>query len=76
MVCTEDTRLRLIYEASMRVWNLNCSVLDGVRISGNTYRHRKDLLNARLRAANELYDHSVTCPDCKARLVTRPANVD
>ena len=66
MACSEDFRLRQIYEETLQVWNINRRTLDGPPLSESTYRHRKDLLHARLRAAKELYDHSVSCPDCKA----------
>ena len=66
MECSEDGRLRMIYEAALRAWNINSRILGGPPLSQNTYRHRKDLLHARLRAAKELYDHSVSCPNCKA----------
>jgi hypothetical protein len=29
---------------------------------------RRELINARFKAANVLYDHSVKCPNCKSRL--------
>jgi hypothetical protein len=65
MGCAEDLRLRQVYEAALRAWNLN----RGVRSIDARSRLRKELLSARFKAADDLYDHSVKCPTCKARLV-------
>jgi hypothetical protein len=69
MACSEDVRLRQIHEEVLRLCNINRQVLDGVRLRVAARRHRRDLLNARFKAANELYNHSVTCPECKGQRV-------
>ena len=33
-------------------------------------RFRKELRQTRLKAADELYDHCVKCPNCKSSIVT------
>jgi hypothetical protein len=66
MGCAEDLRLRQAYEAALRAWNLNHSrFFNGVRSIDASSRLRKELLSARLKAADDLYDHSVKCPTCK-----------
>jgi hypothetical protein len=66
MGCAEDLRLRQAYEAALRAWNLNhARFFNGVRSIDASSRLRKELLSARLKAADDLYDHSVKCPTCK-----------
>jgi hypothetical protein len=66
MGCAEDLRLRQAYEAALRAWNLNhSSFFNGVRSIDASSRLRRELLSARLKAADDLYDHSVKCPTCK-----------
>jgi hypothetical protein len=66
MACPEDLRLRQVYEAALRAWNLYHSCcLNGAHSKDANSRLRRELLNARLKAADDLYDHSVKCPTCK-----------
>jgi hypothetical protein len=66
MGCAEDLRLSQAYEAALRAWNLNhSSFLNGEVSIDASSRLRRELLRARLKAANDLYDHSVKCRDCK-----------
>jgi hypothetical protein len=69
MGCVEDLRLRQVYEAALRAWNLNhLTFFNGVRSSDASSRLRRELLSARFKAADDLYDHSLKCPICKAHL--------
>jgi hypothetical protein len=70
MACAEDARLKEIYEKALSAWlNSRLRIFEGVRSSETTFQVRKRLLQSRLKAATDLYKHSVTCPICKA-----PAN--
>jgi hypothetical protein len=65
MACAEEARLRQIYNTALRAWSLQHSKVSNGSHSGES-RHTvpKKLLNARLKAANDLYDHTVSCPSC------------
>jgi hypothetical protein len=66
MTCAEDLRLRQAYEKALRDWNSSRSnVLRGVRSTETSSAFRRQILTARLKAANDLYDHSLKCADCK-----------
>jgi hypothetical protein len=68
MACAEDARLKEIYETALRAWlNSRLRLFEGVRSSETTFQFRKRLLQSRLKAANDLYEHSLTCPTCNAR---------
>ncbi len=65
MKCSEDSRLRQAYEAARREWNNTSSVFEIIP-SGETRKQlRKQLLRARTKAANDLYEHSVKCKMCR-----------
>jgi hypothetical protein len=67
MACAEDARLKEIYETALRAWlNSRLRLFEGVRSSETTFQFRKRLLQSRLKAAHDLYMHSLTCPTCKA----------
>jgi hypothetical protein len=66
MGCAEDLRLRQAYEAALRAWNLSHpSFITGFYSIDASSRLRQELLSARWKAADDLYDHSVNCPTCK-----------
>ncbi len=66
MPCAEETRLRLIYKAAVRAWSLNrYQLTKGVFPVEAVETVPKQLLSARLKAANDLYDHTVRCPSCR-----------
>jgi hypothetical protein len=66
MGCAEDLRLRQAYEAALRAWNLSHpSSINGFYSIHASSRLRRELLSARWKAADDLYDHSVKCPTCK-----------
>jgi hypothetical protein len=67
MACAEDARLKEIYETTLKAWlNSRLRLFEGVRSSETTFHFRKRLLQSRLKAANDLYEHSLTFPTCKA----------
>jgi hypothetical protein len=78
--CAEDLRLRQAYEAALRrppefwwivfrtaaAWNLSHpSFINGFYSIDASSRLRREFLSARWKAADDLYDHSVRCPNCK-----------
>jgi hypothetical protein len=66
MGCAEDLRLRQAYEAALRAWNLSHpSFINGFYSIDASSRLRREFLSARWKAADDLYDHSVRCPNCK-----------
>jgi hypothetical protein len=66
MTCAEDLRLRQAYEKALRDWNSSRSnALRGVRSTETSSAFRRQILTARLKAANDLYDHSIKCAECK-----------
>jgi hypothetical protein len=66
MGCAEDTRLRQAYDAALRAWNLHhSSFYNGVRSIDASSRLRRQLLDAKSKAVDDLYEHSVKCPTCK-----------
>ena len=70
MACAEEARLRQIYNTALRAWSLQHYKVANGSYTGETRQTvPKQLLNARLKAANDLYDHTVSCPSCeKARI--------
>jgi hypothetical protein len=72
MTCAEDARLKQIYETAMSAWlKRRQSFLEGVWSREDRSIVRKQLLQARLEAANDLYDHSLKCQECKASAQSR-----
>jgi hypothetical protein len=70
MTCAEDARLKLIYETALSAWlNSRQRLFEGVRSKETASEFRKQLLDARLKAATDLYEHSRTCPLCKTSIV-------
>jgi hypothetical protein len=66
MGCAEDLRLRQAYDAALRAWNLHhSSFYNGVRSIDASSRLRRQLLDAKSKAVDDLYDHSIRCPACK-----------
>jgi hypothetical protein len=64
MACAEDLRLRQAYEKALRDWNsIRSNAFRGVCSTSSAFR--RQILTARLKAANDLYDHSLKCADCK-----------
>lgn len=64
--CTEDRRLRKAYKTALFAWSLDYSCfINGVYSVEATSGCRRELLDARLKAIDELYDHSVNCEICK-----------
>lgn len=67
MRCSEHLRLRQRYEAALHAWKLHQpDLVNGVYSLDTSRRFRRELLHARSKAANELYEHTVKCPKCKA----------
>jgi hypothetical protein len=72
MTCAEDARLKLIYETALSAWlNSRQKLFEGVRSSETASQFRKQLLHSRLKAADDLYEHTLTCPTCKASANSR-----
>jgi hypothetical protein len=72
MACAEDARLKEIYETTLSAWlNSRLRLFEGVQSSETTFQFRKRLLQSRLKAANDLYKHSLTCPTCNASANSR-----
>jgi hypothetical protein len=69
-MCREEKRLREAYDAALFAWKRHSQFLgSGVYTINARSRLRRQLLDARFKDANDLYDHCVKCPDCKiARL--------
>jgi hypothetical protein len=66
VACSDDARLKQDYDAALRAWNFNqSSSINGVNSIDASSRLRRQLLSARLKAADDLYSHSVKCPVCK-----------
>jgi hypothetical protein len=66
MACAEEERLRQNHNEALRAWRLNHSGrVNGVDSVGSSLPVRKQLLGARLKAANDLHDHAVACPSCR-----------
>jgi hypothetical protein len=66
VMCSEEIRLRNAYDAALSAWKRNRQILgNGVYSIDRRSRLRRELLDARFKAANELYDHCVRCPHCK-----------
>jgi hypothetical protein len=66
MACAEETRLRQTYNTALRAWSLQHSKVANGGYSGESRQTvPKQLLNARLKAANDLYDHTVSCSSCR-----------
>ena len=65
MPCREENRLREVYEAALRAWKFGrLRMFDGGPHPGWS-RLRKTLVAARLEAATHLYNHSVSCEECR-----------
>jgi hypothetical protein len=66
MACAEGVYLKETYDAAFCAWlrSRDC-LLNGVGLPRTTYRYRKQLLQLRLKSANNLYEHSRTCGMCK-----------
>jgi hypothetical protein len=66
MPCAEDLRLRQAYRAAIAAWKSNHpALINGDYSIDDSSRFRREMLNARSKAANDLYDHSVNCLKCK-----------
>jgi hypothetical protein len=66
MACAEENRLRQTYDEALRAWSLSrFRLMNGVCSVETSLMVRKQLLSARMKAANDLYHHSVTCPSCR-----------
>jgi hypothetical protein len=66
MTCAEDLRLRQAYEKALQAWDSSrSSLMRGVRSTETSSARRRQILAARLKAANDLYEHSLKCADCK-----------
>jgi hypothetical protein len=73
VMCPEEVRLGKAYDAALSAWSVwtrkNHVLAIGVQLSDARSRLRRELIDARFKTANDLYDHCVRCPDCKvARL--------
>jgi hypothetical protein len=69
MECPEETRLKQAYYAALSKWDNRQVLANQVQSIDSRSRLRRELLNARLKAAKDLHDHCVSCPHCKiARL--------
>ncbi len=76
MKCNEDARLKGIYDSALRVWRLSReSLASGAYTPAASSRLRKELLAARTRASNELYEHSQQCAQCRKARHPHPMGV-
>jgi hypothetical protein len=66
MTCDEDVRLKAVYDAALCAWLKHRQGLLGGPRRKTTFQLRKQLLQSRWKAAEDLYEHSLTCPICKA----------
>ena len=67
MSCAEHVRLKKIYDEADRAWSRSRELVLSRALSIETsLRFRKELRQTRLKAADELYDHCVKCPNCKS----------
>ena len=74
MLCAEHFRLKKIYDEAEHAWSRSQQlVLNGAFTIETSHVFRKGLRQSRLKAAKELYDHYVNCPNCKRSLVTSVA---
>jgi hypothetical protein len=72
MACAEDVPLKAIYDAALSAWlGRRQGIINGVRPAEATFQFGKQLLQSRLNAANNLYEHSLSCPTCKASANSR-----
>jgi hypothetical protein len=56
MACSEDDRLKQIYETAFSAWlDSGQRLFEGERSSETASRFRKQLLHSRMKAANDLY---------------------
>jgi hypothetical protein len=71
-MCPEEKRLWEAYDAALSAWKRHSQFLgSGVYTIDARSRLRRQLLDARFKGANDLYDHCAKCSDCKiARLST------
>jgi hypothetical protein len=65
IMCPEEMRLQQAYDAALSAWKRNRLLADRIYSIDAKARLRRELLDARFKAANALYDHSIKCPDCK-----------
>lgn len=64
--CADGIRLKQVYKGAVFAWNLYHSYsINGVHSIDASSRLRRELLDARLKAIDDLYDHNVNCPVCK-----------
>ena len=71
MLCAEHIRLKRIYDEAEGVWSRSRQlVLSRASSIKTSSLFRKELQQARLKAAEELYNHCVNCPNCKKSIVT------
>ena len=71
MSCDEHFRLKKIYDEAEHAWSRSQQlVLNGDLTIETSHGFRKALRQSRLKAAKELYDHFVNCPNCKRSIVT------
>jgi hypothetical protein len=72
MTCAKDVRLKAIYDAALSAWlGRRQGIINGVRPPEATFQFRKQLIQSRWKAANDLYEHSLTCPTCQASANSR-----
>ena len=70
MPCAEENRLRLIYKAAVRAWSLHRYQLKKPVFPVEAVQTvPKQLLSEKLKAANDLYDHTVSCTSCRMNRV-------
>jgi hypothetical protein len=66
MTCAEDVPLRQAYDKAFCAWNSSrSSFMRGIRSTETTLAFRRQILDARVQAANALYYHSLKCADSK-----------
>jgi hypothetical protein len=70
MECPEETRLKQAYYAALSAWENFRFLANGVRLIDSRSRLRRELLNARLKAAEDLHDHCISCPQCKIAMLS------
>ena len=68
-MCVEHLKLRSIYEEAMRAWRLHHAHSLSYGAGSKVLRMRKhQLLGARLTAAEHVYSHTMSCPQCRPKI--------
>jgi hypothetical protein len=66
MMCAKEFRLKQAYDKAFRAWSSSWDgLMCGARTAEASSAFRRQILDARLKAANALYDHSLQCAECK-----------